>query len=69
MTNRYDLLISAIGNSDLLIIRMFLFASVVVLAFPVLDWTPAWMRRPARYLYLASLLILFILATVLSAQG
>jgi drug/metabolite transporter (DMT)-like permease len=68
MTTRYELLINAINNSNDFITRMFLFALAAVLAWPVLEWTPHWMRRPVKYLYLASLLGMFIFATVFSAQ-
>ncbi len=68
MTPRYEMLINAIAASDLFIVRMFLFALVMVIAYPVLDWTPAWMRRPAQGIYLASLLAMFIFTTVFSAQ-
>ncbi len=68
MTPRYEMLINAIAASDLFIVRMFLFALVMVIAYPVLDWTPAWMRRPAQGIYLASLLAMFIFVTVFSAQ-
>lgn len=67
MTPRYEMLINAIAASDLFIVRMFLFALVTVIAYPVLDWTPAWMRRPAKVLYLAVLLAMFIFVTVFSA--
>jgi hypothetical protein len=67
MTNRYDLLINAIAETDIFIVRMFLFALAVVLAYPILNWTPAWMRRPAKVLYLATLLAMFIFVTVYSA--
>lgn len=67
MTPRYELLITSIANADLFIVRMFLFAIAVVITYPVLNWTPAWMRRPAKYFYLASLLIMFIFVTVYSA--
>ncbi len=68
MTPRYELLIDAINNSNDFITRMFLFALAAVIAWPVLEWTPNWMRRPAKYLYLASLLCMFIFVTVFSAQ-
>lgn len=68
MTNRYELLIDAITNSNLFITRMFLFALLAVLAYPILRWTPAWMRRPAQYLYLATLLAMFFFVTVYFPQ-
>ena len=66
MTDRYDLLIASIQASDLLITRTFLYALFAVIAYPILDWTPHWLRRPARYLYLGSLLAAFIFITVFS---
>ena len=63
MTERYDLLISSIAATNLFMVQMFLFALVAVIAYPVLDWTPTWIRRPAKYLYLAFMLAAF-LATV-----
>lgn len=68
MTPRYELLIDAINNSNDFISSMFLFALAAVTAWPVLEWTPHWMRRPAKVLYLASLLGMFIFVTVFSAQ-
>ena len=68
MTPRYQLLINAIHDTDIFIVRMFLFAMLAVLAYPVLQWTPAWMRRPATYFYLASLLIMFLFVTVYSVS-
>lgn len=68
MTPRYELLINAIDASNLFIVRMFLFALLAVAAYPVLNWTPAWMRRPAQGFYLACLLAMFIFVTVYSAQ-
>lgn len=56
MTSRYDLLIESISASNLFIVQMFLFAFAAVIAYPILGWTPAWMQKPARYLYLATLL-------------
>lgn len=67
MTPRYEMLINAIANTDLFIVRMFLFAIAVVITYPVLSWTPTWMRRPAQVIYLASLLVMFIFVTVYSA--
>jgi hypothetical protein len=60
---RYELLINSISQANILTVRLFLFALFAVIAYPVLGWTPAWMRRPAQYTYLASVLLIF--ATVL----
>lgn len=68
MTNRYELLINAIDDTNLFLVRMFLFALAVVIAYPVLNWTPVWMRRFAKHLYLGALLAMFVFVTVLSAQ-
>ncbi len=68
MTNRYELLINAINQSDSFLVKMFLFALIAVLAYPVLDWTPAFIRRPMRYGYLVFALAAFIFATVYSWQ-
>lgn len=67
MTNRYEMLIEAIQNSNLFITQMFLFALAALLAWKILDWTPTILRRPFRYLYAASMLALF-LVTVFIAQ-
>lgn len=66
MTDRYALLIASIHASDLLITRSFLYAFFAVIAYPILNWTPGWMRRPMQYLYLGSLLAAFIFITVFS---
>jgi len=64
MTDRYDLLIKSINDTNYFIVRLFLFALLLVIAYPVLDWTPAWMRRPAKFIYLAFLPVMFILSTI-----
>jgi hypothetical protein len=64
MTNRYDLLISSIAASNQFMVQMALFALVAVITYPVLEWMPAWVRRPAKYLYLVFMLAAFILTTV-----
>lgn len=61
--SRYELLINGIHNTNIFIIRIFLFTLLAVIAYPVLNWTPAWMRKAAQIIYLAFMLILF--ATVL----
>jgi hypothetical protein len=61
--SRYELLINGIHDTNLFIVRIFLFTLFAVLAYPVLGWTPVWMRRAAQTIYLAFALILF--ATVL----
>ncbi len=58
--SRYELLIKGIQDTDLFIVRLFLFALLAVIAYPVLGWTPAWMRRPAQLTYLATVLVLFV---------
>jgi hypothetical protein len=68
MTNRYAELINSINATDTFIVKMFLFALFAVLAYPVLSWTPAIMRRPAQAIYLALMLAAFIFVTVYSGQ-
>ncbi len=53
-------------NVAVFLVQMFLFALVAVIAYPVLDWTPAFIRRPAKYIYLALMLAAFIFTTVYS---
>lgn len=60
MTDRFTLLNNAIAASNHFMVIMFLFALTAVIAYMVLDWTPAWMRRPAKYLYLVFLLAAFL---------
>jgi hypothetical protein len=67
MTQRYNELINAIGATDKFILQMFLFAFFVVLAYPVLQWVPARVRKPFTNIYLATVLILFIFTTVFSS--
>jgi hypothetical protein len=66
MTNRYDLLIAALNSTDASIVKMFWYALVAVIAYAVLAWTPAWLRRPAQSIYLAMGLIAFVFITVYS---
>jgi hypothetical protein len=68
MTDRYDLLLASIAASNKFMVQMFIFALLAVIAYPVLNWTPVWMRRPAKYIYLALMLAAFILTTVLSGH-
>ena len=68
MTDRYDLLVNSIHASDLFITHMFLFALAAVIAYPVLGWTPAWMRTWSQRVYLACMLLAFIFVTVASWQ-
>lgn len=67
MTHRYDLLLESITATNTMIFNMFLFALGLVIAYRALEWTPAWMRRPAQALYLASVLVMFLYVTVYSA--
>lgn len=60
---RYELLISGIQDTNAFIVRLFLFTLLAVIAYPVLGWTPEWMRAPAQKIYLALMLVIF--ATVL----
>lgn len=64
---RYELLINAIHNTNNFITQMFLFALFAVIAYPALNWLPAWLVRPAKYLYLTALLAMSIFVTVYSA--
>jgi len=66
MTERYIKLINSIHASDLFIVQMALFAFFVVISYASLQWTPAWMRRPAQWAYLTFVLAAFILVTVYS---
>ena len=66
MTNRYNELINAINATDSFIVKMFLFAFFAVIAAPVLQWVPAWMRKPVETIYAVTLLALFIFVTVYS---
>jgi hypothetical protein len=68
MTDRFDLLTNAINETNIFLVKMFFFALFSVTAYPVLEWTPAWMRRPAKYSYLTVMLVAFIFATVYSWQ-
>lgn len=68
MTNRYDLFIDAMLNTDLFITRMFLFALIVILAYRTLEWVPSFFRRPSQAFYLVMMLALFIFVTVYSWQ-
>lgn len=68
MTNRYDLLINAIRTTNETILMLALFAVLIITAYHSLVWTPAFMRRPAKYLYLATMLVLSVLTTVYFGQ-
>lgn len=50
MTDCYYVLLASISSNDAIIVRMFLYALAVVIAHPVLGWTPAWMRAQSIYL-------------------
>ena len=60
MTDCYYVLLASIQATDDFILKMFLYSLAAVSAYPVLGWTPAWMRRPAQTIYLAVGLIGFI---------
>lgn len=64
---RYELLIESIKSTNQFIVWMFLFALTALIAYRVLDWTPTWLRRPVKYLYLATMLGISIFITVYSA--
>ena len=64
MTERFTLLLQDIQTTNLFLTRVFLFALFALIAYPVLNWTPAWMRRPAQVIYLATLLAAYVLTTV-----
>lgn len=66
MTNRYDLFLDALHKSNLSIVQVFLFACFVIVAWRFLDWTPPFLRRPAKYLYLVSILGLFLVTVFLA---
>lgn len=66
MTNRYELLLGAIADTDRFLVQMFLFALVAIIAYRTLEWTPLFIRRPVKYLYLLMGLACFIFATVYS---
>lgn len=56
MTERYDMFIKALRDTNNFIAQMFLFAVLAIAAYRALDWLPDWLRCPARYLYLAFVL-------------
>jgi hypothetical protein len=60
---RYELLVDGIHDTNLFIVRIFLFTLFAVAAYPVLGWTPTWMRMHSQRIYLGLMLVLF--ATVL----
>ncbi|MBI5950193.1 MAG: hypothetical protein HY865_00935 [Chloroflexi bacterium] len=64
MSARFDLFMKAMQASNVFVARLALFAIFAVIAYRILDWTPFWMRRPVKYLYLASLLAAFVFTTV-----
>lgn len=64
---RYELLIQAMHDTNVFVVRLFLFALFAVLAYPVLGWTPEWMRAPAQRIYLVLLLILFAAVFILGS--
>lgn len=64
MTPRYDLLLHAIQSNNNTITTLAIFAGLIVIAYHALAWTPQFIRRPARYLYLAAMLIVSLLTTV-----
>lgn len=64
MTQRYDLLLHAITTTNNTILTLAVFAALMVIAYHALAWTPQFIRRPARYLYLAAMLIVSLLTTV-----
>lgn len=68
MTHRYDLLINSIHASDTFIVQMFLFAVLVVVAYASLGWTPAMMRRPSQWLYMAFALVMFVFTIAYSVK-
>lgn len=69
MSDRYDLFVAALAESNRIIVQMFLYALFAVVAYPIIQWTPAWMRRPLEYAYLAALLFAFLLVTVFSSSS
>lgn len=66
--NRYELLIQSIHDSNLFVVNLFLFTIFAVLAYPVLGWTPPFLRRPLQGFYLALVLIGFLFVTVYFGQ-
>jgi hypothetical protein len=67
MTERFDLYMNALHQTDIFLVRMFLFALAAVAAYPVLGWLPAWMRRPAQMFYLVLMLVIFLTTVYLSS--
>lgn len=65
--SRYELLIRSIQDTDDYIVKLFLFSILTVLAYPVLGWTPSWIRKPAQLTYLATALILFMAVLILGS--
>jgi len=66
MTQRYNELLNAINATDEFIVKIFLFALLIVVSYPVLNWCPAWMRRPAQSALLLFILGAFVFTTVYS---
>jgi hypothetical protein len=60
MTERFYEFLKSTAAADMAMLQMFIFALVAVITFPVLDWTPAWMRRTAQVIYLVAMLIVFL---------
>ena len=67
MSERYELFVNALSESNLVIARMALYALSAVVAYPALEWVPVFIRRPLQYAYLAALLFAFVFVTVFSA--
>jgi len=64
MTERFDLYLTALDQTNTFLMQMFIFALLIIAAYKSLEWSPAWLIRPAQYLYLAALLIVFLFTTV-----
>lgn len=69
MTNRYDLLITSIHQTNATVQIFFAFATAMVAGYYVLAWLPVWLIRPARWAYIVALLLISVLTTVFFARG
>jgi hypothetical protein len=68
MSERYYLYIAALEQSSRIITQLFLYALALVAAWPALEWVPVIIRRPAKYVYLSALLVIFFATVFLSSS-
>lgn len=60
MNDRYILLIASIAEANKMIVSMFGFAVAVVAAYGAINWYPQTWIKPARAIFLAAVLFIFI---------